>query len=434
MREVYSRLASRQFVRDVGALTAAQFAGAVLNFIQGILVARWLGPDLYGLAGLVMSYPGLVYTFFDARSSEASVKYLSEFSATGERDRVLAVCKLGYTVDFAIAALAFVVVLATVPWAAERVAHRPEVAWFIVVYAMAFIPRAFVGTSHAVLTTKGRFSTIAWIDLAVNVLRVVIILALVLAGWQVKGVVWGNAAAMIATGVLYGTAARRTLRYTWGMSWWRGSWQALRGRRREVLSFLAYSDLNALVGMIPKQLDLVLLGYFRGPTEVGYYRLAKSLSGAVGYLVGPLQSVIYPELAKRHAAGNSEELRSRTRQLATRVGLPLGTMVILGAALSPLILPPLVGTIFLPSVPILQIFSIGMATWLYLFWLRPFYLAQGWIKTWVKGMVLVSLACLALWPAVTPLFGAVGTAAVWSITMSVGYLGLYLGSVRRPSR
>ncbi|MBC7104723.1 MAG: oligosaccharide flippase family protein, partial [Firmicutes bacterium] len=116
---------ARPFVRHVGALTMANGVSAVLSFAQGILVARWLGPELYGVAALVMSFPAMVYTFFDARSAEASVKYLSEFHARGERERVLAMCKVGYAVDLAVAAVAFSGVVATAPWAASSVVHRP---------------------------------------------------------------------------------------------------------------------------------------------------------------------------------------------------------------------------------------------------------------------------------------------------------------------
>jgi O-antigen/teichoic acid export membrane protein len=62
-----------------------------------------------------MSYPTLVYTFIDARTSEASVKFLAEFHVRNERDRILAMCKLGYALDFAIASLAFLVVAISAP-------------------------------------------------------------------------------------------------------------------------------------------------------------------------------------------------------------------------------------------------------------------------------------------------------------------------------
>src|SRR5262249_19636688 len=74
-----TKLLARRFVKDVGILTIANCAKTALNFVQNILIARWLEPELYGMAALVMSYPDLVYTFFDTRSSQASMKYLGEF-------------------------------------------------------------------------------------------------------------------------------------------------------------------------------------------------------------------------------------------------------------------------------------------------------------------------------------------------------------------
>lgn len=67
-----------------------------------------------------------VFAFFDARSAEASVKYLSEFQAQGDRDRVLGLCKFGYIIDLAIALLAFFTVFVTAEWAAKEVARNPE--------------------------------------------------------------------------------------------------------------------------------------------------------------------------------------------------------------------------------------------------------------------------------------------------------------------
>ena len=185
----YAKVIERKFVREVGVLTLANVVGAGLSFAQGIIITRWLGPQLYGVAALVMTYPGWVFTFFDARSSEASVKYISEFQAKGDRERVLGMCKLGYIIDLGIAILAFLTVFCTASWAAQAIAHRPEAVGLIVVYAAAFIPRGLVGTSRAVMVTLGKFPLIAWIETLTTFLRVVLVLGLALGGWQVAGVV-----------------------------------------------------------------------------------------------------------------------------------------------------------------------------------------------------------------------------------------------------
>jgi O-antigen/teichoic acid export membrane protein/ubiquinone/menaquinone biosynthesis C-methylase UbiE len=398
--------------------------GAVLSFVQGILVARWLGPELYGVAALVMSVPSLVYTFFDARSAEASVKFLSEFDARGERERALAMCKVGYMVDFTIAMMAFLVILLLSPWAAKSIVKRPEMGWLIILYGSAFLPRALTGTSYAVLATLGRFPTIALIDTLTNILRVGLVMGLVGLGWQVAGVVWGNAIAMAATGLLYGILAYSLVKSRWGRSWLSADWAYLKGLWREVISFLAYNDLNALLGLIPKQLDVVILGYFRNPIEVGYYKLAKTLAGAVGYVVGPLQSVVYPEFAKLWGIGDMKAFRQKTRKLALQVGLPLAAVTACGVMLLPFILPALLGQSYDPAVPAAQLLLLGSAIWLGFFWLKPVYFAHGAIKQWSLVIGTFSLATFVGWLLIVPFYGFIGMSIWWTTSVALVYVGL----------
>jgi len=62
-----AKVIGRKFVQDVGVLTVANAVGVVLSFIQVIVVARWLGPKLYGVAALVMVYPSILFGFLSAR-------------------------------------------------------------------------------------------------------------------------------------------------------------------------------------------------------------------------------------------------------------------------------------------------------------------------------------------------------------------------------
>lgn len=412
-RRLQKVVIEKRFVRNVGVLTIANFITAGLSLIQGILVARWLGPELYGVAALVMSVPAVVYTFFDARSAEASVKYLSEFHVRGEGKRALAMCRLGYTVDLAVAVLAFLGVLATAGWAASSIVHCPETAVLILVYAAAFLPRAFVGTSNAVLATLGLFPVIALINTLTTALRVMLVLGLVLAGWGVAGVVWGKALAMASNGFLYGAAAYVLSRRAWGASWLCGDWEILKGQHRDIFRFLAYNDLSVLLGMIPKQLDVVLLGYLRSPMEVGYYKLARSLSATISYFVKPLQSVTYPELARLWGIGDVLLFHQKARKLALRVGLPLSVAILTATALIPFIQPLLVGSPYQPAVLATQLLFAGSAVWLAFFWLRPTFMALGEVRAWL---------CLSCVGMIILVPGMAVSTAVWGFQGLAGWL------------
>ena len=416
----------RPFVRHVGVLTVANGVGAVLSLVQGVFVARWLGPELYGVATLVMSIPSLVYTFFDARSAEVSVKFLSEFDARGERERALAMCKLGYAVDLAIALLTFFSVLVTARWVASRIVQRSEMEMLILVYAAAFLLRAFVGTSYAIMASLGRFLLIATIEILTTILRVGIVLGLILAGWQVAGFVWGNVVSIAVTGLLYSVYAYSLAKRQWGGSWLRGNWQWLKEHGREIFGFLAYNDLGALWGMIPKQLDIIILGYFRGPTEVGYYKLAKTISSRVGYLVGPLQSVVYPDLARLWGIGDRLRFWRKVKHLAWKVGAPLGLLILAAIACVPLILPVIFGLSFNSAVPATQILFIGYGLWLVFFWLRPLFMAHGWMREWAIFIGLYAFISFVGWLIFVPYYGYIALCLWWLLALIIGYIGLPL--------
>lgn len=411
-KTVRSLVSGRNFFKNVGILTIANVFAAALSLIQGIFVARWLGPELYGVVALVTVYPGLVYTFVDARSGDAMVKYLSEFHARKQEEQALAVSQLGYLVDFAVAGLAFLIVLLSAPWAAAKIAHHPAAAGLMVAYAAAFIPRAGFATSQAVLTIQGKFSLIASLTAAITALRVAVILGLVLAGWQVAGVIVGQIFAMLLEGLIFGAIAWVSIKRLWGASVLKGDRLALKGRRREIFSFLVYTDLNALLTMIPKQLDIVLLGYFRNLTEVGYYKLGKTLAGMVGLLVKPLQSVTYPEFARLWGLKNREAIRKKVRLLMFQVGLPSGAAVLAATVLLPYLVPLFFGEAFLPAVLASQILLAGGAIWLVFFWLRPVFMTYGAVRMWFLISTLTSVLSLIAYPFIIP-WGGVVILAAW---------------------
>ncbi|MGK7905026.1 MAG: lipopolysaccharide biosynthesis protein [Hormoscilla sp.] len=415
-----TQVIKRKFVRDVGVLTIANLVAAMLSFAQGIFVARWLGPERYGMAALVMTYPGLVFAFFDARSAEASVKYLSEFYARGDRDRVLGMCKLGYIIDVGIAMLAFFTVFSTASWAAQAIAHRPEAVGLIVVYAAAFIPRGLVGTSRAVMVTLGKFNLIAWIETCTTFLRVVLVLSLAFAGWQVAGVVWGNTIAMAVTGLVQGAIGWFMIYRHWGALPFQGKCQHLKQQSQEIFKFLFYNNITALIGTIPKQIDILLLGYFRSPLEVGYYQLAKKLSSIVSYFVGPLQSVTYPEISRLSGLGKISAIQNKVKKLAFQVGLPLGLTVLVVTLLLPSGLTIFFGDEYQPAATAIQLLFLGSAIWLTFFWLKPVFMTIGEMKFWASNSVLVVMLTLTGFAFAIPVGGYVGLAWVWLITGGLG--------------
>ena len=400
----------------------------LLNFLQGILLARWLGPNSYGIIALIMSYAGFIFTFFDARSVDVSIKYLSEFIEKKEELKLLAMCKLGYIIDFGITVFSFLIIAASARWAAAHLIHDPEVAFLLVLYGFSFIPRSLVATTHALLVTLGKYYLLSWLNIIVTAVRVVLVVSLVLLGFNIKGAIWGIAIGTIFHGILFGIIAYRLFRHSWHTLPFHASLSGLKGRTREIIKFLLYNDVNALLGVISKQFDMILLGYFRTPTDAGYYKMAKNGSSAFGYLSSPLQLTTYPELSRLWSGNNPQAYKQKLRQLLFPYGL-------LAAAAGLVCVPFLkwailltVGNKYLPALPGIQILWIFTSLQLAFYWLRPAYMAAGYIMQYVNLSVIATALTLAGFLVAIPTAGYIGASLCILIfgTMHIAASLIYL--------
>ena len=177
-----------------------------------------------------------------------------------------------------------------------------------------------------------------------------------------------------------------------------------------------------MLGILSKQLDLVLLGYFRSMSEVGYYKLAKSLAGVVDYLLAPLQRVTYAELVRWVGIDEQHTLRRKVRRLALQVGAPLGIATLVGALLVPWALPALVGHTYTPAVTAVQLMFIVAAIRLAFFWLRPLFLANAMMKQWTTFVALFSLCTFVGWLVVVPEHGYLGMSIWFLISVACVYI------------
>ena len=403
-----------KFVRDVGILTLARFAGAAFSVAQGIVVARWLGPEQYGVAALVMTYPAILFSFLDAKSGAASVKYITEFEAQGNTAMSLAMCKLGYMVDLMIAVITLILVAATAWWAEENVVRFPGVIGLMIMYATAFIPWALAGTSKSILSVMGLFQVMAWSGFVSTLIRVVVAITLVLAGWGASGLVFGNIVGLVLNGIIPTVFVFFSVKESWGGSWLSGSISDLGNRRKDIIRFILFTDLAEFLGALSKKLDIAVLGFFTGPQEVGYFRLAKSLTSNVGLLSRQLQTVAYPRLSRVVASPTNQTPDDLARKFAF-VGLPMGITVLITILAIPWALPILVSDSFESAVVLTQILLVRASVVLALFWIRPLYYARGQVKIWAAIVGVFGVLTFIGYLVVTPIWGATGMAGWRSI-------------------
>lgn len=422
------------FARSVARLWGAESLVAGMSFAQAALLARWLGPRDYGVLALVMGYANVLYTFLDPRSSEAAVRYLGAFLEEERVDAALATTRLAYRVDVGVALVSFAAIAATSSWAASQVVHDQTSAGLIALFALGLVLNSPHATSMAVLTSLGSFRLLARGRVATVALRTGAVVALVAGGAGVTGAVAGTAVGLAVEGAVFTVLAHRTVTRHLGRAWWRAPRSALEGRRREIVRFIVYTDLISLVGAATKQLDVVILGYFRGPAHAGYYRLARSIATMADRLVTPLQAVAYPRFAR--LSDQPAPLFQLARHYARRVGFPIGALAIACLPLLPFVLRQIVGSDFDRAASTAQLLIAGAAVWVAFFWFRPLVLSLGEVRFRFVTALVVAVVSVVGFVVVAEPFGAPGVAMVQLVVGALGANALayaYLARRYRPN-
>lgn len=403
-------------------MTLGNFVRAFSLLVQSVIVVRILGPELYGVVALAMSFPDLIFSFFDARSYETTIKYLGEFREN--RDKALAVCSFGYIVDIVIASLSLIVVLIGLPFFSATVLHRNDLNTLVIVYALSYFFQAGVSTPYALLASLKRFSHIAVLNMISAIAKTVAIIGLVIAGWGVKGVLIGNAFGNCFRGFAFALTGVLLSYHLWSRVW---IWprEHLSGCWQEIFRFMIANDLSSTFNMVFTRLDVIILGYLCPAVEVGFYKLGRNIANMAYLVAVPLHLVTYAELTSRVTDMSHLGVKRLVRRFIVNFSVPISIAAIIGCLfVLPLIVPFFFGNDVRPGVPTVQALCLSSCFIVALFWVRPLYLSAGFVQWWLVGTLVVDAIFILCGALAAQLFASFGMALAFLITTTIFYLAM----------
>ncbi|GAB4274507.1 MAG: oligosaccharide flippase family protein [Candidatus Promineifilaceae bacterium] len=362
--------------RNAGWLFGGDALTMGIGAVQGILIARFLGADAYGILGLVITYTLFVNQLVDSRVWETVIKFVTQFREQGESAKATAVIKLSYLIDLSTGTVAFALVLLTAPLAASLFIKSGGSTPVIRLFALSVLVAIPRDTSTAVLRVNGCFRWLAIQNSSEAILRFAgILLVLLTKGSITQILVVYLAASTIGTLILLGMVY--AIRQEAGIARLTAvPLRTLLPHQREIGSFLLATNLNALLKMV-RNSDILLLGYLFVPAQVGYYRIARQFAQFINLPVNPIYSASFPEFATLWHQKEMQILKraiKRVVQLASAIALTGGAVLFL---FGKWILVLAVTDAYLPALPVLRWLAAGTAVAVATSSLRPLLLAAG---------------------------------------------------------
>ncbi|MEM3449249.1 MAG: oligosaccharide flippase family protein [Nitrososphaerota archaeon] len=339
-------------------LFIARWTGTAISLVTGIIIARCLGPDGKGRLALINSVASYFGQIVGLGLSVAIVYYIGRMKWSA-----LWVLKTACSISFSIwiISVGFLAIGGNVlaqKW--QLTSEDMQLLWLL----MAFMPLGIVsGHLGNILRAFNFIVVLAWRNIVQNLTTAVLVFLLV---FLLKGGLLGAIASNIGGGIvgqiLIISAALRII-----------DWTPSGSKQESFWPLIIYSIGNyfwELLTVLVMRVDMWLVGYYLGPSQVGVYSIA--LIGSE--FVPSIAAVIGYALVSRVARNSPEEALKTTIFAAkiTRLSgiiiaiilIPLALLIpaIYGEAFKGALVPfyiCLFGMIFIPEIVIIQNHLLG---------------------------------------------------------------------------
>jgi PST family polysaccharide transporter len=378
---------------------------AGISIITFVVLSRLLEPEAFGLVALATVFTTFVEIFLDQGFSAAIVQ-----RAELEPEHL----DTAFWVNIFTGLLMTVGGIAASGLIASSF-HEPKLTPVLRWLSITFLISALSSTQVAILQRKLAFKSLAVRSLAATTVGGIVGLGMAFSGFGVWSLVGQDLASGIAGVVIL-----------WRSSDWRPGPKVSRKHYKEMFTFgVSIVGNNALNVMLRRSDDL-LIGYFLGPTLLGFYTIGYQLLLVIIRLVTEVtNTVAFPAFSRLQL--EPERMRRAFYNVTQYTSLIAFPVFIGLATLAPELVPTFFGEKWAPSIPVMQILAMIGILQSVLFFNASVIRASG-KPLWELSIMLLNTICNVVGFLVAVRWGIVAVAASFVIVSylvaPVSYLAL----------
>ncbi|HJW91853.1 MAG TPA: MOP flippase family protein [Anaerolineales bacterium] len=309
---------------------------AAITTVTFIVLSRLLGPEAFGLVALATVFTDFIEIFLDQGFSAAIVQ--RQELEPEHIDTAFWFSILG--------GLLLTIVSIMVSGVIANFFKEPQLAPVLIWLSVSFILNALSTTQLALLQRQLAFKSLAARSLTATTVGGVIGIGMAFAGFGV----WS----LVAQNLTRGVAAAIVL---WRASDWRPGFRVSKKHYKDLFPFGVSVVGNNVLNVAVRRSDDFLIGYYLGPTLLGYYTIGYRLLLIIIRLVTEISNTVaFPTFSRLQL--HPERMR-RAFYSVTQYTSLLSFPIFFGlATLSPELVPALFGAKWAPSIPVMQVLSL----------------------------------------------------------------------------
>lgn len=385
------------------------------SLLVGIFVARYLGPEQYGLMNYVVSFVALFQVFASFGLDNIEIREESKCKGTGEKGRVPGteantILGTAFGLKLIFAGITMLLVILTA-WLFEADTFTK---WMITLYSLSMIMNTFG-------VIRNYFTSIVWNEYIVKteisrtiigaLIKVVLLLLHAPLAWFI-------AASLFDTILIAGGYLLSYRKQIASPRLWIFDLPTAKYLIKESFPLL----LSGAAIVVYQKIDQVMIGNMIDKASVGYYAVAESIAGVLIFIPTILSQTIMPILIQNYQV-NKEQYQVKA-QLFMDVTIWLCIiMCVIVSILAPFVIRLLYGSQYEPSIILLQVCVFKVIGYAFAQATGTMIITEGKQKYVVIRNIIGCVCAILLNLLLLPRYGVLGAAIASVITAIItGYL------------
>lgn len=268
----------QQSIQGIKWSAIEKFSIQGISFLIGIILARLLTPEDYGIIGMIGVFTAIIGSFVDSGFSSALIRKINRTEAD---------CSTTFYFNIAMSILCYAIMFIFSPYIAEFF-HTPILKDIIKVLCLNMVINALGSVQGTYFTWNIDFKSTAKVSICSTIVSGIIGISMAYTGWGVWSLVGQSLSAAIVSVCML-----------WYLSSWRPKLIFSIASFKELFSFGSKLLASGLLHTIYCQLDTMIIGRYFNSSQLGLWSRGKHI---VSYpstnITSVLQRVTFPILSK----------------------------------------------------------------------------------------------------------------------------------------
>lgn len=326
----------------------------LFNLLVGVLLARFLGPDDYGLYSFIIWFLYFVFLCANLGLGHMVIRFIAEAMGQKNKGEIRSLVNVAFNFRFLASAICVIVIIAFSGYWASVFGY-PDQRDIFIILGIGIIPQVLNFLIVSIFSGFQKYEYGAYLIVGTHLVRAVGIVIVVILGMGIKEVLWASIGSWVL-GIFIGLFLLRRLVPL-------GSILALPSFTPTVKQGLKYSlimwGVFAINFFLFQKVEILFLGIFDPGKAVAFYTIAFLVSGStIGVILQVFSTVLIPAVSEQVGRGDMDRVRSiylTSARYLMILGIPLA---IGGIMLAGPIIRLIYGIEYEPAIPLIQILFI----------------------------------------------------------------------------